>query len=419
MQQKNGLSIILYSTLSTKKRLQFHTWTTCYYCKQHNRSLIKNKIDNIIEGGCSNQPPIQQQEGRVNVEQQQNDSITIIPGNDGFAKVPHEIMMNIMDNLEVNDVLSLSMVNRKLRAHTHDNYLWRQILLSQYGEIAIQNHQDKLLLNNHRKGKWKRTKNKQIPSVPDWKKVYMRLSTVKVKTKTAFSRGRPGTFYRYRYFDHKDNEPSNRIKQKQRSFNIEITISNVPPGIYDIIWRMKIDKSIERPIVHFSTDIWLRHDIYLNSYEREAKYKYSPDPEELVKVFDKGWFLYRLPYPIEISKIENSEDRRYQVHTGIKCYTENITKNSSVKGPFSVEYVCLRPHIPYDDCPINNSDLNGSEIVCNDADYDYDSMDESFSAVQNNSSCINSVIDCERNTKRNSFGNLKKNKRLSKILCVA
>ncbi|CAG8576719.1 11685_t:CDS:2, partial [Funneliformis mosseae] len=338
-------------------------------------------------GGCSNQPPIQQQEGRVNVEQQQNDSITIIPGNDGFAKVPHEIMMNIMDNLEVNDVLSLSMVNRKLRAHTHDNYLWRQILLSQYGEIAIQNHQDKLLLNNHRKGKWKRTKNKQIPSVPDWKKVYMRLSTVKVKTKTAFSRGRPGTFYRYRYFDHKDNEPSNRIKQKQRSFNIEITISNVPPGIYDIIWRMKIDKSIERPIVHFSTDIWLRHDIYLNSYEREAKYKYSPDPEELVKyTLESNATLKILPKILPLK---------------------------------SVEYVCLRPHIPYDDCPINNSDLNGSEIVCNDADYDYDSMDESSSAVQNNSSCINSVIDCERNTKRNSFGNLKKNKRLSKILCVA
>ncbi|CAI2172858.1 9407_t:CDS:2 [Funneliformis geosporum] len=370
MQQQNGLSIILYSSLSTKKRLQFHTWTTNYFYKQHNRSLIKNKDDNIKEAWY-----------------------------DGFAKVPHEIMINIMDNLEVNDVLSLSMVNRKLRAHTHDNYLWRQILLSQYGEIAIQNHQDRLLINNHRKGKWKRTKNKQISSVPDWKKVYMRLSTVKVKTKTAFSRGRPGTFYRYRYFDHKENEPSNRMKQKQRSFNIEITISNVPPGIYDIIWRMKIDKSTERPIVNFSTDIWLRHDIYLNSYEREAKYKYSPDPEELVKVFDKGWFHFRLPYQIEISKIENSEDRRYQVHTGIKCYTENITKSSSVKGPFSVEYVCLRPHIPYDDCPINNN--------------------ENSSAVQNNSSCINSVNGCEMNTKRNSFGNLKKNKRLSKILCVA
>jgi hypothetical protein len=113
-----------------------------------------------------------------------------------------------------------------------------------------------------------------------------------------------------------------------------MTISNVPPGIYDVIWRMRIDKSLEKPIINFSTDIWLRHDIYLNSYEREAKYKYSPDPEELAKAFDKGWFHFRLPYQIEIAKIENSDDRRYQVHTGIYCYTEGLTKSSSIKGPF-------------------------------------------------------------------------------------
>src|SRR5436305_11348 len=47
-----------------------------------------------------------------------------------------------------------------------------------------------------------------------------------------------------------------------------MTISNVPPGIYDVIWRMRIDKSLEKPIINFSTDIWIRHDIYLNSYER-------------------------------------------------------------------------------------------------------------------------------------------------------
>ena len=113
-----------------------------------------------------------------------------------------------------------------------------------------------------------------------------------------------------------------------------MTITNVPPGIYDVVWRMRIDKSLEKPLINFTTDIWLRHDMYLNSYERESNYRYSPDPDELTKVFDKGWFYFRLPYQIEISKIEHSEDRRYQVHTGIYCYIESQTKSSSIKGPF-------------------------------------------------------------------------------------
>src|SRR5437016_2965705 len=124
-----------------------------------------------------------------------------------------------------------------------------------------------------------------------------------------------------------------------------MTISNVPPGIYDVVWRMRIDKLFDKPIINFTTDIWLRHNIYLNSYEREANYRYSPDPDEIVKVFDKGWFYFRLPYQIVISKIdspkveqsdqsEQSDERRYQVHTGIYCYIDSLSKSSSIKGPF-------------------------------------------------------------------------------------
>ncbi|RIA84365.1 hypothetical protein C1645_742385 [Glomus cerebriforme] len=434
MQQQNGLSIIFYPTYpSTRKRLHIHTWPTEYESKIHNR--MNNIIINTknLEHSSSSNSSQQNQQLKENVEQQviQNDDIIqeegnnfVIAGNDGFSKVPHEIMMMIMDDLEVTDIISLSMVNRKLRAHTQDNYLWYQILLKKYGEIAIQDYNNRLLSLNHpRKGKWK-CKPKQIPSTTNWQKVYMSLSTVKIKTKTAFSRGRPGTFYRYRDFDVKDNEPSNnRVRQKQRSFNIEMTISNVPPGLYDVIWRMRIDKFPEKPIIHFSTDIWLRHDIYLSSYEREAKYKYSPDPEELARAYDKGWFHFRLPYQIEIAKIEHSEDRRYQVHTGIYCDTEKLTKSSSIKGPFSVDYVCLRPHIPYNHCPISNNITAENEgEIFDDNYYDYDSVDGSFSVAHKNSSSF-SVIETLSgksvgHKRRESLKSLIKHKRLSKLLCI-
>ncbi|CAJ0866887.1 9522_t:CDS:2 [Entrophospora sp. SA101] len=206
---------------------------------------------------------------------------------DGFSKIPHEIMMYIMNSLEATDIISLSMVNKKIRSHTRDNYLWKQIVLEQYGKNVIEEEPKNL----YRRGKWKRSKGKLIFAEPNWLRAYMRLSTVKVTTKSAHSRGKSGAYYRFKDFDKKNDEespPGNKIKEKQRSFNIEITVSNVPPGIYDIIWRMKIDKITCKPIIHFNTDIWLRHDIYLNSYERESKYKYSPNPDELSTFYDKG-----------------------------------------------------------------------------------------------------------------------------------
>ncbi|CAH1759852.1 23590_t:CDS:2 [Entrophospora sp. SA101] len=245
---------------------------------------------------------------------------------DGFSKIPHEIMMYIMNSLEATDIISLSMVNKKIRSHTRDNYLWKQIVLEQYGKNVIEEEPKNL----YRRGKWKRSKGKLIFAEPNWLRAYMRLSTVKVTTKSAHSRGKSGAYYRFKDFDKKNDEespPGNKIKEKQRSFNIEITVSNVPPGIYDIIWRMKIDKITCKPIIHFNTDIWLRHDIYLNSYERESKYKYSPNPDELSTFYDKGWFHFRLPYQIIINKKEQFDDRRYQIHTGIICQGDKLLKN--------------------------------------------------------------------------------------------
>ncbi|CAG8755813.1 5544_t:CDS:2, partial [Racocetra persica] len=241
MQQRDGLAIIFYPTAPSRKLLQFHTWITEYELKYHH-SLTENISTTSI---ASISPPQKTQEERI-------------LGKDGFSKIPHELMMIIMDNLEATDILSLSMVNKKLRAHTQDNYLWRQILFRNYGESAIKDEPK----HTCRKLMWKRTKRSKQPQVePNWQKVFMRLSTVKVSTKTAISRGKPGAYYRYRYFDHKANDFSrygNRIRQRQRSYEIEMTISNVPPGVYDIIWRMRIDKFSCRPTLTFSTDIWLR-----------------------------------------------------------------------------------------------------------------------------------------------------------------
>jgi len=107
--------------------------------------------------------------------------------------------------------------------------------------------------------------------------------------------------------------------------------------------------------------------------------------------------------------------------TGIYCYTEGLTKSSSVKGPFSVDNVCLRPHIPYDHCPVSSNSNhttadNEGEIL--DSDYDYDSTDENFSVTHKNSSSFSGTT-YDGNRKRNNLRRLRKHKKLSKILCVS
>ncbi|CAG8687008.1 7568_t:CDS:2, partial [Dentiscutata heterogama] len=174
MQQRDGLAIVFYPTSPSRKLLQFHTWITEYDLKYHH-SFTETIPTTSIATISSSQKT---QEERI--------------GKDGFSKVPHELMMIIMDNLEATDILSLSMVNKKLRAHTQDNYLWRQILIRNYGESVIKDEPK----HPSRRLKWKRTKRNKQPQVePNWQKVFMKLSTVKVSTKTAISRGKPGAYY--------------------------------------------------------------------------------------------------------------------------------------------------------------------------------------------------------------------------------
>ncbi|CAG8811848.1 13221_t:CDS:2, partial [Racocetra persica] len=112
----------------------------------------------------------------------------------------------------------------------------------------------------------------------------------------------------------------------------------------------------------------------------------------LQEVLDKGWFHFRLPYKIVIAKKDQFDDRRYQVHTGISCYAEDLPKSRSLKGPFSVDYVCLRPHIAYDHVenpPIIEHLENDYESVYSDNEY-YD--------LQNNPE-ENAIISSKRRKK--------------------
>ncbi|CAG8735678.1 14010_t:CDS:2 [Dentiscutata erythropus] len=365
MQQRDGLAIVFYPTSPSRKLLQFHTWITEYDLKYHH-----SFTDTIPTASFATISSSQKtQEERI--------------GKDGFSKVPHELMMIIMDNLEATDILSLSMVNKKLRAHTQDNYLWRQILIRNYGESVIKDEPK----HTSRRLKWKRTKRNKQPQVePNWQKKVLTNITEQQLLK------------------------SRRKLQFREESPIEMTISNVPPGVYDIIWRMRIDKFLCRPVLTFATDIWLRHDIYLNSYERESKFKFSPDPDKLQEVFDKGWFHIRLPYKITIAKKDQFDDRRYQVHTGISCYAEDLPKSKSSKGPFSVDYVCLRPHIPYDHVenpPIIEHLENDYESLYSDNEYyDYDARnvnDENFIISSKRKKKLIKFLSC-------SAGNMNSNK---------
>ncbi|CAG8573303.1 14502_t:CDS:2 [Acaulospora morrowiae] len=367
MQRLDGLAIVYYPPTTSRKRLHFKTWPAQYQMRRRpflEESLIaQQQLYNTNDQACTSDQSNTDTHQNVDVITPRSEGGRLsasavlsrpssshgersVAGKDGFSKVPHEIMMNILEHLEPTEIISLSMVNKKLRYHTQDNYLWKQILLNEYGDVSVQ--EESMQVNTvNTKGKWKKSKStrKQVSENPDWRKVFMRLSTVNVSTKTAIFKGHPGSFYKYRNFDYKDND-------------IRDT-SNVPPGVYDVIWCMRIEKSSLKPIVIFNTDIWLRHNIYLSSYERESKFYYAPNSDDFTHMIDKGWFNFRLPFKVVIARKEQSVDYRYQVHTAINCYLEdeqNIGKSSSKtknKGPFSVDSVCLRPHIAYD--PIRTS----------------------------------------------------------------
>ncbi|CAG8796822.1 17677_t:CDS:2, partial [Gigaspora rosea] len=128
------------------------------------------------------------------------------------------------------------------------------------------------------------------------------------------------------------------------------------------------------------------------------------------EVFDKGWFHIRLPYKIVIAKKDQFDDRRYQVHTGISCYAEDLPKPKSSKGPFSVDYVCLRPHIAYDHVenpPIIEHLENDYESIYSDNEfYDYDArnnIEDNFIISSKKKKKLIKLLSC-------SVGNMSSNK---------
>ncbi|RIA87586.1 hypothetical protein C1645_777037 [Glomus cerebriforme] len=81
-----------------------------------------------------------------------------------FTSIPHEIILIIIEYLDydAHDIAALSRVNRKLRYHTKDNFLWCKLCLKYFPDSLLE-------LSN------KLTKNEQNGQTKDWKKIFRQL----------------------------------------------------------------------------------------------------------------------------------------------------------------------------------------------------------------------------------------------------
>ncbi|GBB87250.1 hypothetical protein RclHR1_01370009 [Rhizophagus clarus] len=209
---------------------------------------------------------------------------------DVFTNIPHEIIMMIIEYLDydAHDVAALSRVNRKLRYHTRDNFLWYKICLK-YFPVDLSN---KLIKNYDDQTKcW----------IKIFKELYWKHHKIifaeNIETTELISFGwipKLGQFSDIKI----DHEHPNIVRAIQESFDMDIKFESISPGIYEILWEMNIYNLLRAQRFQFITKIFRNNFDFTTIKE----YSDSPPPEAFKTISDKGWFKYRIPKRITIDQ---------------------------------------------------------------------------------------------------------------------
>ncbi|RGB34603.1 hypothetical protein C1646_742712 [Rhizophagus diaphanus] len=203
---------------------------------------------------------------------------------DVFTNIPHEIILIIIEYLDydAHDVAALSRVNRKLRYHTKDNFLWYKICLEYFPADLSNKLQTKDWMKKFKELYWYRHKI---------------IFAEKIESSKLISYGwRPksGQFSDINI----DRKHPNIVRAIQESFDMDIRFESISPGIYEILWEMNIYNLLRAQRFQFITKIFHNNCDFTTIKE----YSDTPSPEAFKIISDRGWFTYRIPKRITIGQ---------------------------------------------------------------------------------------------------------------------
>ncbi|CAG8501849.1 8087_t:CDS:2 [Funneliformis mosseae] len=210
---------------------------------------------------------------------------------DNFMKVPHEIMLIIMNFLDGISLLNLSMANRKLRYHAQDNLLWLEVCLREYPVNMMGIVKDK-----------KRTLVQDYKWMDIWKEFDRKNYTFVFTEKENFAI--PNRWYE----STSDENHPKVIKTNHEFFELFVVFVSIYPGTYELIWEMKIGTIHEGCNFKFNTKV-----IDHNWNKILKTYSYKPKPEEFKKMSKQGWCNFKVPNKIVVEHEQHvkTEFRRY------------------------------------------------------------------------------------------------------------
>ncbi|KAG9293250.1 hypothetical protein G9A89_010621 [Geosiphon pyriformis] len=242
---------------------------------------------------------------------------------DIFVILPHEIIINIFGELNISDIFSVALVNKHLRQHTLDSYLWYILCLRLLGldyvseiskKLSTQEKEEILRLNCS--NSWKNT------LIDKYRPHVFLAKECEILSYNSRPIGNVNSMIKQPYilddiessrFGKIVRIPSNVEKDIYFS-SLNAVIKDVRPGTYYVVWRMVVHN-----LTVFQNTKFVTRVMEMNHNREIKRLCYKPQLSDyLDSTFQNGPIDYQLPYKIEIPAGDYENHQNYNVMVSFK-----------------------------------------------------------------------------------------------------
>ncbi|CAG8546657.1 11577_t:CDS:10, partial [Ambispora leptoticha] len=262
---------------------------------------------------------------------------------DIFKKLPNEIIQKILGLLNARDIFSISL-------HVQDDYVWHLMCKNQFSEESINEERERLRRVNSAQTNVGPDASESLSSMDEedfdeninWQSLYMKLS--RPMSFLARDRGvvwldtADGGTHHWKTLDCDESEYGKVVfLDYVWWFDVWGIISNVRPGIYDVVWRFKVDSNFSLQSLNFVTKVFEVFDEEI----RETKTTHLADSSVFEHIAnDGGWVEYCLPDQITVP--EERVIGSVRIPHSVECKIYNYL--GFIKRGLWIDYVWLRIH---------------------------------------------------------------------------
>ncbi|CAG8634656.1 10098_t:CDS:2, partial [Ambispora gerdemannii] len=228
---------------------------------------------------------------------------------DIFKTLPNEIIQKILGLLNLRDIFSVALVNKNLYLHFQDDYVWHLMCTSQFCEEDINEEKERLRKDTSESSSLMDEEN--FDENINWRSMYMKLS--RPISFLAKDRGviwldtadGVGNTHHWKTLDCDESEYGKVVfLDYVWWFDVWGNIPNVLPGIYDVIWRFKVNQNFRLQGLNFVTKAFEVFDEELEQKHGEpieTKKTHLTNSKVFELIAEDGdWVEYCLPYQITI-----------------------------------------------------------------------------------------------------------------------